>query len=399
MDRIRFLTAGESHGQGLIGILEGMPAGLEISEGEIEHELRRRQQGHGRGGRMKIERDRAQILSGVRFGKTLGSPIALWLENRDWKNWQARMAVAKEAEPPASVTVPRPGHADYAGAVKYGHEDIRNVLERASARETAIRVALAAITRKFLREFGVAVVSHVVQIHTVRSTFTLAALGEVDARRKKELLALNEQADRSPVRCLDGEAEKAMVAAIDVAKKGRNTVGGVFEVAAFNVPVGLGSYTHWDRKLDGRIGAAMMSIPAMKGVEIGLGFGAAAKLGSEVHDAIYYDSATRRYYRQRNHAGGLEGGVTNGMPLVVRVAMKPISTLLDPLDSVDMQSKKKAKAHVERSDICAVPAASVIGEAVLSLVLANAFLEKFGGDSMDEIRETYERWQAYVRSR
>lgn len=396
MSNIRLLTAGESHGQGLTGIIEGLPAGLEITEEYILQDLQRRQRGHGRGGRMKIEKDRAKIISGVRFGKTLGSPIALFLENKDWENWQKRMSVTETGESVKEVTVPRPGHADLAGAVKYGHSDIRNVLERSSARETAMRVALASIARRFLEMVNIKIVSHVIQIHSVKSPVTLAAVGgneQVFPGYDIKLEEVSEKADASPVRCLDSESEMEMIARIDEARASRDTVGGIFEVAGLNLPVGLGSYVHWDRKLDGRIAFAMMSIPAMKGVEIGLGFEAGALYGSEVHDPIYYDESSKTYYRSRNHAGGLEGGVTNGMPLVVRVAMKPISTLLKPLDSVDMQTKEKTPAHIERSDVCAVPAASIVGEAILALVLADAFMEKFGGDSMEEITNAYERWR------
>ena len=393
MGTIRYLTAGESHGQGLVGILEGIPAGLEITEEDIAVDLKRRQMGHGRGGRMKIEQDKAQIFSGVRFGKTLGSPIALILENKDWKNWQTTMSVKDIDESIKEVRVPRPGHADLAGAVKYGHRDIRNVLERASARETAIRVALGAIARKFLAEFSIKIVSHVLQIHSTRNSFTVAALGEKKSDLTFELSEISDLADRSSVRCLDGSIEKEMIAKIDQAKKDKNTVGGIFEVACLNLPIGLGSHVHWDRKLDARISHAMMSIPAMKGVEIGLGFEASTRFGSEVHDQIYYDKDSKKYFRSSNGAGGLEGGITNGMPLVVRVAMKPISTLMRPLDSVDMATKEQTEAHVERSDVCAVPAASIIGEAILALVLTEAFLEKFGGDSIKEITRTYKAWE------
>lgn len=393
MGTIRYLTAGESHGQGLVGILEGIPAGLEITEEDIAVDLKRRQMGHGRGGRMKIEQDKAQIFSGVRFGKTLGSPIALILENKDWKNWQTKMSVKDIDESIKEVRVPRPGHADLAGAVKYGHRDIRNVLERASARETAMRVALGAIASKFLAEFSIKIVSHVLQIHSIRNSFTVAALGEKKSDLTFELSEISDLADRSSVRCLDGSIEKEMIAKIDQAKKDKNTVGGIFEVACLNLPIGLGSHVHWDRKLDARISHAMMSIPAMKGVEIGLGFEAGTRFGSEVHDQIYYDKDSKKYFRSSNGAGGLEGGITNGMPLVVRVAMKPISTLMRPLDSVDMATKEQTEAHVERSDVCAVPAASIIGEAILALVLTEAFLEKFGGDSIKEITRTYKAWE------
>ncbi len=396
MSRIRFLTAGESHGQGLVGILEGIPAGLKISEDEIFHELQRRQTGYGRGGRMQIETDRARIMSGVRFGKSLGSPIALLIQNADWKNWTTKMAVEESEQSVPEIHVPRPGHADFAGALKYGHTDVRNVLERASARETAMRVALGAIAKKLLDEFAIKIVSHVVQIHSVKNAFTVVNYGVNDQNVGFELQEISDMADESSLRCLDSQIEKQMTAVIDEAKANRDTVGGVFEVVALNVPVGLGSHVHWDRKLDALVSNAMMSIPAMKGVDIGAGFKTASLFGSEVHDQIFYDKKKKCYYRSSNHAGGLEGGITNGMPLVVRVAMKPISTLMQPLDSVDMATKEKVQAHVERSDVCAVPAASIIGESILALVLADAFLEKFGGDSIDEIQNTYEYWKRKI---
>jgi chorismate synthase len=387
MSHLRYFTAGESHGQALVGILEGMPAGLAIAEDYIAVQLHRRQQGYGRGGRMRIEKDHAKILSGVRFGKTLGSPISLLIENRDWKNWQEKMAVAPSAHSAEipKVEIPRAGHADLAGAIKYGFDDIRNVLERASARETATRVALGSIARKFLEDFGIIIASHVLQLHDVRSRFSLIDFGRPDSPFDFPATELNARADASPVRCLDSEAEKQMIARIDAAKEKRDTVGGIFEAVAFNVPVGLGSYAHWDRRLDARIAAAMLSIQAMKGVEIGDGFAGATRWGSEVHDRIYHNTE-RGYHRASNNAGGLEGGVTNGQPLVVRVAMKPISTLMQPLDSVNIRTKEATPAHIERSDVCALPAAGVIGEAMLALVLADAVLEKFGGDSVDEIR-------------
>ncbi len=382
MSHLRYLTAGESHGRALVGILEGMPAGLSVNREEIDAQLQRRQGGYGRGSRMQIEQDQIEVLAGIRAGVTLGSPIALVIWNRDWENWGKHMDPWKA--PPERyhpVTVPRPGHADLAGALKYRHSDIRNVLERASARETAMRVALGSIARQFLEYFGMRIASHVVQIHAVKASCDISTL---------DLAELTARADASPVRCLDAEAEREMIACIDHAKAAGNTVGGVFEVIATGVPVGLGSYVQWDRKLDGRIAQAMASLPAMKAVEIGLGGESAGRWGSECHDEIYYDEA-KGYYRKTNRAGGVEGGVTNGQPLVVRVAMKPLSTLMRPLDSVDMQSKKPVKAHVERSDVCAVPAASVIGEAIVALVLADAFLEKYGGDSIAEIAERYRR--------
>lgn len=378
MRRLRYLTAGESHGRALVGILEGMPAGLPLSLEGINRQLRRRQHGYGRGGRQLIERDRAEIVAGVRFGKTLGSPIAVVIWNRDWENWKERMDPWEEPSDAKPVTVPRPGHADLAGALKYRHRDLRNVLERASARETAMRVALGAIARQLLERLGIQIASHVVQIHEIRS--------RVNVSRYDDLRELNERADRSPVRCLDPQAERRMMSRIDEAMAQKDTVGGVFELLATGLPPGLGSHVHWDRKLDAGIAQAMMSIQAMKGVEIGLGFEAAGRWGSEVHDPIYYDEE-RGFYRRSGGAGGIEGGMTHGGPLIVRVAMKPISTLMRPLQSVDLVTKEPVEAHVERSDVCAVPAASVIGENVLALTLADALLEKLGGDSLEEIEE------------
>lgn len=397
MQKLKWYTAGESHGQGLVGILEGLPANIEISIEQLNHELHRRQQGHGRGGRMRIERDEARLLSGVRYGKTLGSPISLFIENRDWKHWQSKMAVEGPARDPNPVGVPRPGHVDLAGAIKYQQSDIRNVLERASARETATRVALGALARQFLAHLGIGIASHVVQMVDVRSRYSLVDFGS--GHFVVPLAEINSRADASPVRCLDPEAETAMIALIDKAKQERDTVGGIFEVVAYNVPIGLGSHVHWERKLDARIAMAMMSIQAMKAVEIGDGLGGACRFGSQVHDEIYYDSEAKRYYRKQNNAGGLEAGITNGMPVVARVAMKPISTLMRPLDSVDMVSKEPVPAHRERSDVCAVPAASVIGEAMLALVLADAVLEKFGGDAFEEVQARYAAWLEYVKTR
>ncbi len=375
---IRFLTAGESHGKCLVGILEGMPAGLAISEDEIAVDLRRRQQGYGRGDRMKIEQDRAQVLTGVRYGKTLGSPITLLIENKDWPNWESRMRAdaPPNGERTAPLTSPRPGHADLAGAVKYQHEDIRNVIERSSARETAMRVALAAIARKFLRQFGVSVGSHIVRIGRVTANPDVLALSPEEIDRR---------ADASPVRCLDPQAEREMMAVIDDAMLRGDTVGGVLEVVVTGLPVGLGSYVHYDRRLDGILAGAMMSIHAMKAVGFGLAEETAERFGSEVHDRIFKDAAGN-IVRQTNNAGGTEGGMSNGEPLRIRVAMKPLSTLGQPLESVDMVTKEAAVALRERSDVCAVPAAGIVGEAMALLALMNPFLEKYGGDSMEEIR-------------
>ena len=375
MGRLRWLTAGESHGPALVAILEGIPAGLPLSPDDIDRELARRQRGHGRGGRMAIERDRAEVIAGVRWGRTTGAPIAVRIANRDWENWRGIMDPF--GAPPADyrpVTVPRPGHADLAGALKYSHRDLRDVIERASARETAARVVLGAIAKRLLREIGVGIASHVVSIHTARAEVDPLALGLPPEE-------INARADRSPVRCLDPGAEAEMVARIDAARAAGDTVGGVFEVLAFGVPPGLGSYVHWDTRLDGRLARALMSIPGIKGVEVGLGFRAAARLGSEVHDEILRDPEGG-IRRATDRAGGLEGGVTNGEPLVLRAAMKPIPTLAKPLRSVDLATGEEVPAHRERSDVCAVPAASVVGEAMVALVLAEAVLERFGGDSL-----------------
>lgn len=386
----RFTTAGESHGPALTTIVEGVPAGLTLRAEEIDHELQRRQGGYGRGGRMRIESDRAEILSGVRFGETLGSPITLQVRNRDWENWTVPMSREPlegehDDEALRRVVHPRPGHADLVGVLKYRRQDARDILERASARETTVRVGAGAIARRMLAELGVSIGSHVV------------SLGGIEAQAPEVLPEdLNAVADVSPVRCLDEEAEGRMIDAIDQAKRDGDTLGGVFEVVARGVPVGLGSHVSWDRKLDGRLAGALMSIQAIKGVEIGLGFEAAARPGSRVHDEITFDDAEALgggYGRTRNHAGGLEGGITTGQPLVCRVAMKPISTLMRPLRTVDLRTGEPVEAVRERSDVCALPAAGVVGEAMVAIVLAQAVLEKFGGDSMGELRE---RWQAHV---
>jgi len=390
---IRFLTAGESHGESLTTIVEGLPAGLPLTEAEITAELARRQMGYGRGGRMKIERDRAHITSGVRHGRTLGSPVTVLIQNLDWENWKEVMAVALPEgapEPEPTLTRPRPGHADLAGALKYGHADVRNVLERASARETTARVAVGAIAKRLLAEFGVAVVGHVVEIGGVEARYMGLPWQE-----------LRERVEASPVRCADPDAAERMVAAIENAREKGDTLGGVFEVVAFNVPVGLGSYVHWDRRLDGRLAGALMSIQAMKGVEIGLGFEAARRLGSQVHDEILPGDEARGlgYLRTTNNAGGIEGGVSNGQPIVARVAMKPLSTLRAPLRSVDMATKQASEAGVERSDVCSVPSAVVVGETMVAIELARAFLEKFGGDSLEEIRRNLAGYQGWLRTR
>jgi chorismate synthase len=384
---IRFLTAGESHGRGLVCIIEGLPADLELSSEYINRELERRQRGYGRGGRMKIEKDMVQILSGVRFGKTLGGPIALFIENRDWENWKEKMAVEGERpETAVPFTRPRPGHADLAGGIKYNQRDLRNVLERASARETACRVALGAVCKRFLEELGVFVGSYVVSVGPVCPPI-----------EEQDLIKRHQLAEQSEVRFPDPSKDKDFVELIDRAKGMGESLGGVFEVFAVGVPPGLGSHVHWDRKLDGRIAQALMSIQAIKGVEIGLGFEASKRFGSEVHDEIGYREG-EGYFRYSNNLGGLEGGITNGMPIVVRCAMKPIPTLTKPLRSVDVLTKEEVRAGKERTDVVAVPAASVVGESALALVLADALLEKLGGDFMEEIKERYRIYLEHVKS-
>jgi chorismate synthase len=388
---IRFLTAGESHGQALVGIIEGVPAGLAIDAAYINRQLARRQQGYGRGGRMKIEKDEVTILTGIRYGKTLGSPIALTIENRDWKNWTGIMAV--EGERPESVEkigIVRPGHADYSASVKYRYDDVRNSIERASARETAMRVALCTIARRFLEEVGIYIGSHVVRIGSAAYDSRNELDGKIAAWIESENGAyrVSEEADRSEVRMLDGLIGDAAIEEIKKAKKEGDTLGGVFEVIATGAPAGLGSHVHYDRKIEAQFAQAILSIPAVKAVEIGDGVRNAGRPGSQVHDEVY-PGADGGVYRRTNRAGGTEGGITNGDAVVVRGFMKPIATLMRPLKTVDMFTGVVADARRERSDFCAVPACSVIGEAVVAPVLANAFLEKFGGDSMQEIAERY----------
>jgi chorismate synthase len=388
-EAFRFLTAGESHGEGLTAIIDGVPAALPLTEADLNEDLARRQRGYGRGGRMKIERDQVHISGGVRWGLTLGSPIALTITNRDWENWKATMSVGPP-EPGAAakqVTRPRPGHADLAGAMKYGHRDIRNVLERSSARETTARVAVAGVAKRLLAEFGITILSHVTELGGIRIAPDLDLPWEEIRRR----------AEASEVRCADPAAEAEMIVAIDDAKAKGDTLGGVFEVVALGCPVGLGSYVQWDRRLDGGIARALCAIQAIKGVEFGLGFETARRPGSQVHDEILLD-AQGGFRRASNNAGGLEGGVTNGQPVVVRAAMKPLSTLRTPLRSVDVATKEAVEAVVERSDVSAVPAAGVVGEAMLALALVTPFLEKFGGDSIDEIRRNYRAYQDALRS-
>lgn len=391
----RFTTAGESHGRGLVTIVEGVPAGVRlVAERDIDPELKRRQGGYGRGARMKIEQDRADLISGVRLGETIGAPISLVIWNRDWENW--KLPMAHEPPPPDAtdkqlrrVHLPRPGHADLVGVLKYGRRDARDILERASARETTARVAAGAIAKRLLAEFGITIGSHIVE------------LGDVVAQVPEELPEdLNAAVDESPLRTLDKDAESRMIEAIDAARRAGDTLGGIFEVVARGVPVGLGSHVSWDRKLDGRLAHALMSIQAMKGVEIGLGFEAARRRGSRVHDEIEAGAAapggnpsrTGGYQRRSNNAGGLEGGITTGAPIVVRVAMKPLSSLMQPLGSVDLRTGERAAAVRERSDVVALAAAGVVGEAMVAIVLADAMLEKFGADSLAEMRRNFDSY-------
>ncbi|MFW6105421.1 MAG: chorismate synthase [Chloroflexota bacterium] len=398
MGQFRFLTSGESHGKGLVAIAEGMVAELPLEERHINKELKRRQQGYGRGPRMKIEEDKAEIMAGVRYGLTTGSPIALLIINRDWQNWQEQLSVSpveKEAEP---VIFPRPGHADLAGVTKYSLRDIRPVMERASARETATRVAVGAIARRFLEELGIIIRSHTVGIGQCHCERSEAISGSTDWQ----------QVEVSPVRCAHAELEKAMMAAIDEAKANGDTLGGISEVIATGVPIGLGSHVSWDRRLDGRIAQAIMSINSVKGVEIGAGFALAELKGSQAHDVIEpltqtlslegrqmgEDEAKQSlpWRHATNRAGGIEGGISNGEDIIVRAAVKPIATLSSPLPSIDLRSGEKVKAHYERSDICVVPAAGVIAEAMLAIVLADACLEKFGGDNLKETLANYRNY-------
>ena len=396
---LRYFTAGESHGPCLTMIIDGVPAGFSIDVAAINHDLWRRQQGYGRGGRMLIERDEVQLRSGIRWGETLGSPVALGIENRDWKNWTKKMSAAPEdRDEKIAVTKPRPGHADLTGVLKYDRADIRDILERASARDTVSRTAVGSFTKQLLSPFGIRIMGYIRSIGNVASATDGLTFEEIYAR-----------AEESPVRTADKVAEEKMIALIEECKKEGNTLGGIFEVVTLGLPPGLGTHTQWDRKLDGRLAQALMSIQAIKGVEIGLGFEMARRRGSQVHDEIFFDPAkmvtegTPRivptgFYRGSNNSGGTEGGMTNGAPLVIRVAMKPISTLMSPLQSVDLRSKQAADASVERSDVCAAPAAAVVGESVVAFELANAFLEKFGGDSLREIQRNYERYLEQIKS-
>jgi chorismate synthase len=400
MGQFRFFTAGESHGKGLVTIVEGMVVGLPLEAAYINRELKRRQQGYGRGPRMKIEEDKVEIISGVRYGLTIGSSIALFIPNRDWQNWQEQLSIApveREVEP---ITRPRPGHADLAGVTKYNLKDIRPIIERASARETAARVAAGAIAKRFLEEFGIVIHSHTV------------AIGQCHCEQSEATSVNWQQVEASPVRCADTELEKEMLAAIDEAKAEGDTLGGIFEVTASGVPIGLGSHVSWERKLDGRIAQAIMSINAVKGVGIGAGFALAELRGSQAHDVIEPAapviasdfpssslrgvSATKQslpWHHATNRAGGIEGGISNGEDIIVRAVVKPIATLAKPLPSIDLRSGEAAQAHYERSDVCVVPAAGVIAEAVLAVVLADACLEKFGGDNLKETQANYHNYQ------
>ncbi|MGH7933076.1 MAG: chorismate synthase [Candidatus Binataceae bacterium] len=386
---LRFLTAGESHGPELVAVVEGAPAGFDIDIARINQDLARRQKGYGRGGRMAIERDEARVVSGIRFGRTMGSPITLIVENRDFKNWQKRMSADPNDRGDVQiVTRPRPGHADLAGVLKYGLEDIRDVLERASARETTARVAIGGFARQLIEPFGVSILGYVISIGATVATVP-AGITVDELRRVTE---------ESQVRCADARAERAMIAEIDECKKSGDTLGGIVEVVASGLPVGLGSHVQWDRKLDGRLAHALLSLQAVKGVEFGMGFDAAHVRGSQLHDEIGYDAAARRFTRHSNNSGGTEGGMSTGEALRVRVAFKPLSTLMRPLRSADIRTKAEAVGTIERSDVCAIPAAAVIAEAVVAFELANAFLEKFGGDSRAEIARNYQGYLEQVRN-
>lgn len=389
---LRFLTSGESHGPFLLAVLDGVPAGLDLDAAAVDRDLARRQRGHGRGDRMKIEKDAVRFVGGVRHGRTTGAPVALEIPNRDHAAWGDRMSPAGPVASAPEVTRPRPGHADLAGALKYGLADVRDVLERASARETAARVAAGAVAKRLLAEIGASVVSHVVEIGGIRADAGLLAGLPLDETSRR--------AEDDPCACADPGASTRMRAAIDAARDAGDTLGGVVEAAAFGLPIGLGSYAQHDRRLDGRLAAAVASIPAVKGVEFGLGFEAARRRGSEVHDAIERRAGgAPPFARPTNRAGGLEGGVTNGEPLVIRAAMKPISTLKKPLASVDLRTGAAAEAAFERSDVCAVPACAVVVEAVVALVLAAAALEKFGGDSVEEFRRNHAAYVAAIAAR
>ena len=386
---LRFFTAGESHGPELVAIVEGAPAGFDIDLAAINRDLARRQKGYGRGGRMAIEKDEVRVVSGIRFGRTMGSPVTFIVENRDFKNWEKRMSVDPANRGEAKmVTRPRPGHADLAGVLKYNLEDIRDILERASARETTMRVAVGSFAKQFLSPFGVTVLGYV------------SSIGATEARNPLDLPIeeLARRTDESQIRVADPEAERAIIAEIDECKKSGDTLGGVVEVLATGLPVGLGSHVQWDRKLDGRIGHALMSLQAVKGVEFGMGFESARVRGSALHDEIGWDAEEHRFTRHSNNSGGTEGGMSTGEPMRVRVAFKPLSTLMRPLRSADIRTKGEAVGTIERSDVCAIPAAAVIAEAVVAFEIACAFLDKFGGDSLAEITRNYRGYLEQVRN-
>jgi chorismate synthase len=387
---LRFLTAGESHGKCLTGIIEGLPGGLPIDIDCINEQMHRRQIGYGRGGRMKIERDTVRITSGVRNGLTLGSPIAFEIENYDWENWRVAMSVesVSDGSDLRQITHPRPGHADAAGVLKYQTRDVRNILERASARETATRVAVGAFCRTFLSHFEISIGSHTIAIGGAR------VAKEYFSASSEKVFALD---PASEIRCIDPEATLRMMAQIDSAGSSGDTVGGISEIVTACVPPGLGSHVQWDRRLDAQIAQAMMSIPAVKAVEIGNGIAAAGEVGSSVHDQIFYDTEKKKFYRETNNAGGLEGGITNGEEIRIKIFIKPIPTLKKALASVDIETKQSSRAAVERSDICVVPAAGVVAEAMMAIVLTKGFLEKFGGDSLQEIKNNHESYQRLLR--
>jgi chorismate synthase len=384
---LRFFTAGESHGPALTAIVEGFPAGVAVKPEDIDRDLARRQQGYGRGGRMKIERDQVQFRSGIRFGESLGSPITLLVENRDWRNWTGKMSpLAEDRDPKYTVTRPRPGHADLAGVLKYDRRDVRDILERASARETTMRVAVGSLAKCLLRPLGIEVRAWVSEVGGIRARHEGLSPDEIFAA-----------AEKSEVRLADPQAEREIIALVDECKKAGDTLGGVVEVVATGLPPGLGSHVHWDRKLDGRLGGALLSLQSAKGVEIGLGFEAARRRGSRAQDEIGWDATDREFRRATNHAGGTEGGMSNGAPLVVRVAFKPLSTLMKPLASVDLATKEETRGVIERSDVMAIPAAAVIAEAVVAFELAGFALEKFGGDGLREILRNSDGYLAQVR--
>jgi chorismate synthase len=392
---LTYLTAGESHGQQLTIMIQNLPAGLKLSAEQVNEQLRRRQGGYGRGGRQKIERDEIQFVAGVRHGLTMGSPLAMVVRNRDNPNWAGIMDVDVPAEgmfdPSQKVTRLRPGHADMAGSIKYQFDDVRNILERASARETASRVAAGAVARVFLAHFGIEIRSHTVRIGPIEAETPPSIRLDNRGSKNPEIAAFWAEVDASDVRCADADASEKMVEEIKAARTAQDTLGGIFEVIAYGAPIGLGAHTQWDEKLDGRLAQAIMSMPSVKGVELGDGMGQTARRGSTVHDVITYDEQAG-WSHETNNAGGTEGGITNGAPVVVRGAAKPISTLIKPLPSVDLVTHEPTPAHFERSDICVIPAAGVVGEAMVALVLADAFRQKFGGDSIAEIEKNYESY-------